>query len=173
MPTPLDYRDHPELYQEGDFRMEKEKLLKKLPSNCKLLIGSVEETIPIFLKETDLYDAPIGFISFDLDYYSSTKIALSVLKGPENRYLAKLPLYFDDIALWSHNSKSGELLAITELNSTNNNRLIEMDMFTKSRRIFKTAEWLNHIYYLHVLDSSIRKRIVQKRESAILKNPYL
>ena len=149
--------------------MEKEKLLKKLPSNCKLLIGSVEETIPIFLKETDLFDAPIGFISFDLDYYSSTKIALSVLKGPENRYLAKLPLYFDDIALWSHNSKSGELLAITELNSTNNNRLIEMDMFTKSRRIFKTAEWLNHIYYLHVLDSSIRNRIVQKRESAILK----
>jgi hypothetical protein len=46
-------------------------------------------------------------------------------------------------------------------------------MFTKSRRIFKNAEWLNHIFYLHVLDASIRNTIVQKREKTIRKNPYL
>ena len=33
MPDPIDYRDHPELYKAGDFKMDQENLKKILPEN--------------------------------------------------------------------------------------------------------------------------------------------
>lgn len=173
MPAPKDFRDHPELYQQGDFKMDQKLLLNKLPDNCKLIIGPIENTLTEFLNLLDKENAPLGFISFDLDYYSSTNTALELLKCPAKYLLPKLPLYFDDLALWSHNSKSGEWLSIKEFNKTCHHRVIEQDPFLKNRRVFKNAEWLNHIYFLHVLDSDIRNQINQQREIAVLKNPYL
>ncbi|NBS27084.1 MAG: hypothetical protein EBS81_12395 [Gammaproteobacteria bacterium] len=73
MPPPVDYGDHPELYQEGDFVMNRDALEKILPPNVKLVIGEVSETLPPFLESLQ---APLGFVSMDLDYYSSTKSVL-------------------------------------------------------------------------------------------------
>jgi hypothetical protein len=73
MLPPVDYRDHPELYQEGDFVMNRDALEKILPPNVKLVIGEVSETLPPFLESLQ---APLGFVSMDLDYYSSTKSVL-------------------------------------------------------------------------------------------------
>jgi len=172
MPAPIDYKDHPELYQEGDFRMDKEKLEKYLPTNCKLIIGDVEKTLSQFLKETDLKNAPIGFISFDLDYYSSTKNAINILTSDPKNYLSRFPIYFDDIALWSHNSFCGELLAIKEFNDDNAFRKIVSDRFLRFRRVFQKAEWLEHIYYVHVLDSPERNTISINGKPSVLENPY-
>ena len=62
---------------------------------------------------------PVGFIAFDLDYYSSTKDAFQVfVENPETR-LPRVYSYFDDI-YWPepacHNPYIGELAAIREFN---------------------------------------------------------
>ena len=51
MPPPSDYRDHPEEFQAGDFPMEHERLRTRLPSNCELVLGPVNQTAPAFARK--------------------------------------------------------------------------------------------------------------------------
>jgi hypothetical protein len=63
--------------------------------------------------------APIGFISFDLDYYSSTSAAFQVFSAPDGTILPRVLCYFDDIISDGHQlhcDSVGELLAIREFN---------------------------------------------------------
>lgn len=59
------------------------------------MIGNVSDTVKTFVEEFD--PAPIGFIAFDLDYYSSTKAALQLLEQPHERFLPRVFCYFNDI----------------------------------------------------------------------------
>jgi hypothetical protein len=172
MPDPVDYRDHPELYKKGDFKMDRVRLEQEIPSYCKLVVGEVKETVPEFLKSQALNNAPIGFVSFDLDYYYSTIDALKVLLDSPEKYLPYFPTYFDDIALWSHNSYCGELLAIKEFNEKEPFRKIEKNAFLPYTRVFKHCEWIEHIFFVHVLDASERTTIRHDSEAAVLFNPY-
>src|SRR5215207_7877301 len=70
LPAPDDYRDMPYAWEQGFYAMDVEKLQSRLRS-AKLLIGDVRETVQHFGENNA---APIGFISFDLDYYSSTMV---------------------------------------------------------------------------------------------------
>lgn len=173
MPEPIDYRDHPELYKKGDFRMDREKLDKALPANCKLIIGKVKDTIQEFLSAHALVEAPIGFISFDMDYYSSTKEAMEILLDQPDKYLPSFPVYLDDIALWSHNTYCGELLALKEFNEENKSRKMEQNRFLPYTRVFKHSEWLEHIFFVHVLDAKIRNDFRTDSNYAVLENHYL
>ena len=38
MPPPISYKDHPDLYREGDFPMDFDKLQKSLDKNTNLII---------------------------------------------------------------------------------------------------------------------------------------
>ncbi len=49
MPKAIDYRDHPDLYREGDFPMDVTQLQKRVPSNGGLILGELSETVPAFL----------------------------------------------------------------------------------------------------------------------------
>ncbi|MGH8694838.1 MAG: hypothetical protein ACREVM_11495, partial [Burkholderiales bacterium] len=86
MPPPQSYRDHPEIYQEGDFPMDYEGLRKALPPNAKLVIGDLKDTVAPFTRELSA-TAPIGFVSIDVDYYTATRHALAVLEGKPQQYL--------------------------------------------------------------------------------------
>src|SRR5206468_3382400 len=66
LPKPVDYRDLPNLFVEGLYSMDVERLQKRL-SKAKLNLGSVENTIPEFIASSP---APVGFVSFDLDFYT-------------------------------------------------------------------------------------------------------
>ena len=66
LPKPTDYRDLPSLWVEGAFPMDVGRLKKRL-TRAELVLGPVEKTLPGFLASNP---APVGFISFDLDYYS-------------------------------------------------------------------------------------------------------
>jgi len=171
MPDPIDFRDHPELYKPGDFKMDQNKLKEILPENCHLVIGDVKETIQKFIDSDLLIENPIGFVSMDLDYYSSTKDALEIFSSNPSKYLDHFPVYFDDIDEYSHNSSCGELLAINEFNALYRNRRIEHHNFLVLKRIFKKANWINHMYFMHVLDHENRNTI-RKGDSVILTNPY-
>jgi hypothetical protein len=152
LPRPHDYRDHPELFQEGDFPMDFEALAKRLPGNARLVLGPIGETVPEFIRKLSP-DAPVGFAAVDVDYYSSAKDALKLLTAADpEKYLPLTLLYLDDITDEFQNQWCGELLAIEEFNNSHQWRKIERDRFLKSRRIFKNARWLDQIFLLHVLD---------------------
>jgi len=118
MPPPIDMRDMPYLWQTGFFSMDEAGLRARLTS-AKLELGPVEETVArFFAKERP---PAIGFISFDLDYYSSTVAALKILEADHDYFLPRVTCYFDDIAggiLEAYNEFTGELLAIKEFNET-------------------------------------------------------
>jgi hypothetical protein len=170
MPAPVDYRDHPDIYGEGDFPMDVEALQRSLPRGVQLELGALAESVPRFL-DTLSPEAPIGFVAFDVDYYSSTKDALELLKGEADRYLPLTVTYFDDITLERHNSEAGMLLAIREFNETVPLRQLERYDFFEQRRIFRRSGWVKQVLYLHVLDHPDRSR--SRQERYYIENPYI
>jgi hypothetical protein len=155
MPPPIDYRDLPELWQEGDFPMDERALRMKLPQNAELAIGPLKETIPAVL-ESITADERVGFVSIDVDYYSSTVEALKIFSGAPNLYLPRVLLYLDDIIVEPISPWTGELLAINEFNAGQKLRKIAPFPFLRSRRIFQRARWIDQIYFCHVHDHEWR-----------------
>lgn len=170
MPEPLDYRDHPDMYVRGDFPMDFDKLRQKLPARTQLVLGDVETTAPAFLKQLT---APVGFVVLDLDYYSSTKAALKIFDGMPESYLPLVTIYLDDIYSDLHNSWCGELLAVNEFNAEHPLRKIERFALLENTRVFKRANWLKHIFNLHVLDHPARATENLNRKKVVHYNPFL
>jgi hypothetical protein len=170
MPEPLDYRDHPDQFQGGDYPMDHSKLRSRLPANCQLILGPVLSTVPAFLASGLSPDAPLGFAAFDLDYYTSTSEALKLLTDPNPAKYIFLPLlYLDDIVLPTYNEWAGELLAVKEFNEEHEMRKIEAYRFLRSRRLMKNARWIDQIFLLHLFDHPWLKR---KREFRTMQNVY-
>jgi hypothetical protein len=144
-----DYRDHPELFRAGEFKMpDQEALRAKLPEFCELVIGEVGETILGF--EPRLDDRVLVFASYDLDLYSSTVRALPFLTFQPERYLPAVPMYFDDNAKTITQCEwVGEELAIHEFNAAQAMRKIE--------RKDRSRWWVPNLFVLHVLDHPMRQ----------------
>ncbi len=155
LPAPVDYRDHPEVWQERQFAMpDPDVLRRKLPGFCQLVIGDVGETIPGFASH--LKDMPLAFVSVDVDYYSSTKRAMGLFGFDAGCYLPAMPVYFDDMTtMLTWNEWCGEELAIKEFNEENALRKItRKDNFN-----------IPHFHVLQVLDHPLRTGL-QKPRSA-------
>ena len=60
--------------------------------------------------------APVAFVSFDLDLYSSTRDALKLFEGEYGWVLPRVVCYFDDIIGYTFSDFNGERLAIHEFN---------------------------------------------------------
>ena len=95
--------------------MDQEKLTKRL-SKAQLRLGQVGETIIDFI---DSKPAPVAFISFDLDYYSSTVQAFKLLDAESAVLLPRIHCYFDDITGFTYSERTGERCAIHEFNNSN------------------------------------------------------
>lgn len=172
MPTPIDYRDHPELYEEGDFKMDQDALRKKLPSNTRLIIGNVAETVPLFLQSASS-DSPIGYAVVDVDYYSSTLDAVALFRGPAEQYLPSVFVYADDTYGEFVNPWCGELLAFNEFNEANQLRKIAPYPTLRTIRFCKHSEWLDRVFIMHVLDSKFRSPANTRGFNVNLDNPYM
>jgi hypothetical protein len=117
MPEPQDYRDMPYLWQSGYFAMDVPKLRAHLKS-ARLVLGDVTETVRNFSEQEN--PPPIGFIAFDLDYYSSTVTALKIFETDHRYLLPRVACYVDDMVGdidLAYNEFTGELLAIKEFNA--------------------------------------------------------
>ena len=148
MPEASDYRDLPHVWAKGFYQMDVEALRRRLTS-AQLVIGDVGETIPAWATRTDL--APIGFLAFDLDYYTSTTKALRAFDGGAASRLPRVFCYFDDV-IWPsyacHNEFVGELLVIREFNSAHADRkLCPIHLLRHTRLI--PAAWNDQMYVLH------------------------
>jgi len=85
MPAPTDYRDHPDLYQQGECGMDVVALRKALPANAQLVLGDLSDTVGPFIRSLSPRE-PIGYVSVDVDYYSSTVSALRLLTAHPEKY---------------------------------------------------------------------------------------
>ena len=89
------------------------------------MLGDVAVTTQSWLQ--DSIQAPIGFIAFDLDYYSSTKASFALFEGAESTHLPRVHCFFDDLGctnLGCMNTFVGEYLAIDEFNQSHADRKI-------------------------------------------------
>jgi hypothetical protein len=144
-----DYRDHPDLWKPGDYAMDEPLLRSKLKDRTTLIIGNVADTVPKFFA--DHQPPPIGFVSFDLDLYSSTRDALRILSHPDRKMLWHVPVYFDDIGFLANHKQAGELLAIDEFNQQHDHVLIDHWYGIKAGRPFPERPFLDKMRVAHDL----------------------
>jgi hypothetical protein len=173
MPPPQGFRDHPELYQEGDFPMDFASLRAKLPPNGELILGRLQDTVAEFRDQRLTAAAPLAYVVIDVDYYSSTVDALKVFDGPAEAYMPLTLIYLDDVALDQHNPFAGEELAVREFNDAHPLRKAARHDFLETSRIFRRAPWLKHIYFMHIMDHPTRAHGVNRAKLIVLGNPHL
>jgi hypothetical protein len=171
LPPPRTYRDHPELYRQGDFPMAFRALESRLPPFAKLVIGDIAATIPDFLTNRGL--APLGYIAMDVDYYWSAVEALRILDGPPELYLPIVNLYLDDCQGDYHNPSCGDMLACAEFNDSHELRKIHPFTGLREKRLFKNASWISKVCAIHVLDHPQRTGHGSRGTTKVISNPYL
>lgn len=147
MPEASDYRDLPHVWRKGFYKMDEAGLRGKLGTETQLYIGDVKETIQGLAQVS----SPIGFVAFDMDYYSSTKSALAMFDLPPSTRLPRVYCYFDDILypeFACHNPWTGELCAIREFNEEHSEK--KLSPLAMLRWIRPHPEpWNDQIYVLH------------------------
>jgi hypothetical protein len=147
LPKPTDYRDLPNLWTEGDFSMDVDALRKRLRGG-QLLLGPVADTVADFIASRP---APIGFISFDMDMYSSTVDAFAVFETLLDIVMPRVVCYFDDIIGFSHGDFTGERLAISEFNERQEMRKISR-LYGLRFVLDLQQWWTEHMYMAHFFD---------------------
>lgn len=174
MPPPVDYRDHPEKYLDGDFAPhDSDALQRSLPENAQILYGPVMQTVSTLDRYIEAGDV-IGFVSIDVDYWSSTVDCLKLFDNPALPFLPRTPVYFDDVNNLDHHPYAGELLAIEEFNQSHErSKLAKMNQI-RNWRLFKNALWLDQMYwYLDLRHRYFTRDYHADRERIKLSNPYL
>jgi hypothetical protein len=150
IPPPRDHRDAPFLIQSGDFAMDQEALRARL-ARAELVLGDVASTVPAFLESSP---PPIGFISFDLDYYSSTRDALRLFDGDATAFLPRVLCCFDDIHGYPWGDSIGARLAIREFNEERSTR--KVDALHGMRYLIsadhRDERWVETLYLAHLFD---------------------
>jgi hypothetical protein len=143
LPETDDLRDHIDMWKSGDYEMDIARLQAQLGSRTTLVLGDVSKTIARFAPR-----GPIGFISFDLDFYSSTMHAFHIFEKP---ILPHTPVYFDDVILPFNHRFAGELLAIDDFNRRSENVKIDRWHGIKLLTAFSDSQWAEQMYTAHDL----------------------
>jgi hypothetical protein len=150
MPPPDDLRDAPWLIEQSWFDMDEAALRARL-DRSHLVLGEVARTVTEWSGSDH---APIGFIAFDLDYYSATKDAFGVLEGDAERLLPRVPCYFDDLFGYGWTDFTGERAAIDEFNEGHDRRKIGKihGLRYELPAAEATEAWHEKLYLIHVFD---------------------
>jgi hypothetical protein len=151
LPRPQDVRDCPNLFMEGTYPMDVDKLRRRL-RRAQLILGMVDETVPLFVSTYK--PAPVAFVSVDLDLYTSTKQALRLFEAETSILLPRVHCYFDDINGFTFAEHNGERLAIAEFNQEHQLRKISPMYHLRHYVPSRNADdaWVNRFYMAHILD---------------------
>lgn len=147
LPKPQDHRDLPHLWSEGWYPMDVDRLRARL-GHAELRLGPIAETVPAFLDERR---PPVGFVSFDVDLYSSTVEAFRLFDGPTSVLLPRIVSYFDDVIGFSHGDFIGERLAIREFNEQRGTRKVS-PMYGLRYVLGFDRWWTEQMYMFHLFD---------------------
>jgi hypothetical protein len=150
LPKPTDWRDHPNTFTESDYKMDEGALRSRL-KDAQLHLGLVRDTVGGFLASRP---SPIGFISFDLDYYGATVDAFEVLLTDPSLLLPRVHCYFDDIMGFTCSEWGGERLAIREFNESHPQRKISPIFGLKYflPPVYAAQQWSEMMYLAHIFD---------------------
>lgn len=152
LPAALDYRDMPNIYTMGTYQMDVEALKSRL-KKAKLILGPIGETMGGFLASNP---APVGFISVDVDIYTSTVDCLKVLAADESKLLPRIHCYFDDIMGASCADFVGERLAMHEFNAEHEHAKISPihGLWHYVPRKYSHELWPHMMFMAHILNHS-------------------
>lgn len=154
LPAPMDFRDVPHFFLQGDYQMNEPELRERLVS-AELIIGDAPAKFAEFLSGNG---PTIGALFFDMDLYSSTANVLKSVgaKASPSRFLPRIAAYFDDVVpkgsndfLKDYSEFTGERRAIAEFNSKNKMVKISKDFFFNTvhvRRLWHDCMYLIHRY---------------------------
>jgi hypothetical protein len=151
LPPPADNRDLPYVWKKGFYKIDEPALRARL-KRAKLVIGMVAQTVGSFIAENN--PAPIGFVAFDLDYYTSTMEAFQLFDATDSAHrLPRIFCYFDDIIGKDeelHCKHIGELAAIRDFNAAHSQMKIGQINGLCHKRIFHSG-WCEQMFVLHDL----------------------
>jgi len=168
-----DYRDHPDRWQPGDFPMDEAALRARLTDRTTLILGNVKDTVPRLFSNFNA--PPIGFVSIDLDLYSSTRDALQIFTLPDKKMLWHVAVYLDDVEDFPYHRFAGEMLAVDEFNQTNHH--VKIDQWRGAGfagredshgivRPFPERTYLKKLYVAHDLEGI--SKIALERKTWVL-----
>ena len=167
LPQTSDYRDQIYFWPPGLFNVTSDKFLKKLKAT-KIVLGDVSITTASFIETYK--PAKIGFISFDLDYYNSTKQAFEIFHFPQSHYLPRVECYMDDTGsyeLLSASTHTGVLAAISEFNvETNQPKILKKEDVGRLRKLpgnWFQASYVAHFFNHEFYNSSVFNDSQQKK----------
>lgn len=150
LPAPQDHRDAPYIMEPGDFPMDAERLRTRL-SRAQLHLGEIRDTLEPFVASEP---APIGFVAFDLDYYSSTRDALRLLHADPALLMPRVLCYFDDTLGYPWGESNGARLAIADFNTEREDR--KLDLLEGMKYLIAPTErdekWVEALYLAHLHD---------------------
>jgi hypothetical protein len=135
LPETSDPRDLKYYWNAGAFQMDYRALQARLAGKAELVIGDVARTCP---KWAPTPDAPLGMVAFDLDLYSSTLAAFSLLE--KENVLPRIWCYFDDVIDFPQSCLTdflGEAAAIRNFNEMPSRKVLRDNL--SAARVF--AEW--------------------------------
>lgn len=151
LPETSDPRDVKYYWSAGAFPMDQPALQSRLAGKAELIIGDVADTCPNWYPQAD---APLGVISFDLDLYSSTMAAFSLLE--KDNVLPRIWCYFDDITDQPESCLTdfvGEAAAIEDFNRMPKRKVLGDNL--SQARVFGgypvSESWHSKIYIYHRL----------------------
>lgn len=154
MPKTEDNRDLPNLWRAGFYPMDREKLERRL-SAARLHLGLVRETVERFVASTP---APIGFIAFDLCFYSSTRDAFRVFDAEQALLLPRVHLFFRNVLGRTFGDFNGERLAMAEFNETRPKRKISKIYGLQYYVGSNVGRWVDQYYMAHLFDHDLYGR---------------
>jgi len=157
LPTGVgDYRDHPDVWQGGDYAMDVATLKGRLAERTRLILGDIQDTV----RHADI-SAPIGFMAVDIDLYSSAVSTLEILRRADVPRLRRVALYFDDLAEHYNHCFAGELLAIEEFNVKSLDVKVDRWRGLRAGRPFPDAPWVDSMFLAHDLTQIGKVRLTR------------
>lgn len=122
LPRPVDYRDQPYYWVEGSYVCNESKLKARL-NGTRIYWGEIAETVGEFSGP------PVGFVSIDVDLYSSARDALRIFDVAD--HLPRVFCWLDDTFhrfrsdMCFYSDRTGERLAVREFNEGHPRMTIE------------------------------------------------
>jgi hypothetical protein len=165
LPEPKDYRDLQYHWKTGFFRMDQAKLKARI-KRATLVLGNVKETSRTFVAKYN--PAPIGAVSHDLDYYSSTIDALKLFDLPHEHILPRVFCYFDDVIgddLELYNDFTGERAAIVEFNRTHTDSKLSFVYYLPATAGYQG--WHHQIWSLHNFQHPYYGKFVSREDQQL------
>ena len=164
LPKSTNIKDQVYFWKESMFINSNSDYSKIENNQTKIIIGNVENTASTFI---DKFKPPvIGFISFDLDFYTSTIGAFSLFnKTYINNFLPRVECFMDDTASYNYlsaNSQTGVLKAISEFNKNDEEiQILQKVGIGRSRKVI--SGWFDACFVIHFFSHEKYNEFISSR----------